>query len=49
MSDFSKHIITNLTWEQGSIGTSGNMSSTTRVRTPGYIPVHSKSSLTTSL
>lgn len=49
MSDFSKHDITNLTWEQGSIGSSGNMNSTTRVRTPGYIPIHSKSSLTTSL
>ena len=49
MSDFSKHTITNLTWEQGSIGTSGNLSSTSRVRTPGYIPVRSKSSLATSL
>lgn len=27
----------NLSWEQGTIGSSGNQNSTTRVRTPGYI------------
>lgn len=35
--DITSEVEYGLTWEQGTISTSGNQSSSTRVRTPGYI------------
>ena len=35
--DVTSEVEYGLTWEQGTISTSGNQSSSTRVRTPGYI------------